>query len=93
MRRPVISTPVGGVTDLIIDGETGLIVPVDDAKALAQSIEKLMLDKELRGRVAQNASQRMYEIFSLDKHMEAITAALENIIRNRQKDCHNETVK
>lgn len=83
LRRPVISTPVGGVTDLIIDGETGLIVPVDDTKALAQSIEKLMLDKELRNRIAQKASEHMYKNFSLDKQIETLSTVFENIIKNR----------
>ncbi len=83
LGRPVISTPVGGVTDLIIDGETGLIVPVDDAKALAQSIEKLILDKELCDTIAQKGCERMYDKFSPDKHIEALSAVFENTIENK----------
>lgn len=38
---PVIATPVGGITDFLTDGETGFLVPVDDADSLAQKIEHI----------------------------------------------------
>lgn len=82
LRRPVISTAVGGVTDLITNGETGLIFPVDDAEALAQSIEKLMLDKQLYDKIAQEAYQRIHKKFSLDKHVEAVQTAFEKTIKS-----------
>lgn len=82
LKRPVISTAVGGVTDLITDGETGLIFPVDDAEALAQSIEKLMLDKQLYDKIAQEAYQRIHKKFSLDKHVEAVQTVFEKTIKS-----------
>jgi glycosyltransferase involved in cell wall biosynthesis len=49
--RPVISTPISGIPELVRDGETGLLVPPDDARALADAIERLAVDDELRGRL------------------------------------------
>ena len=40
--RPVVSTSVGAVSEIITDGESGLIVPPHDHKALSDSMERMM---------------------------------------------------
>jgi glycosyltransferase involved in cell wall biosynthesis len=45
---PVVSTAAGGVTDLVRDGETGLLVPREDGHALAAAIGRLLDDEALR---------------------------------------------
>jgi len=84
LRRPVISTPVGGIPELIIDGKTGLLMPVDDENALAQGLERLMSDKELSCRIAENAHKHMYENFHTDKQISLVRRALESEIGKRQ---------
>jgi len=49
---PVISTDVGGVPEVVRDGENGLLVPAGDAAALAAAIERFFGDDELRERLA-----------------------------------------
>ena len=49
--RPVVSCAVSGVPELVRDGETGLIVPPDDAAALADAIARLAGDPALRARL------------------------------------------
>jgi len=49
--RAVVATPVGGVTDIIRDGETGLLVNVGDADALASAVRRLQADPALRARL------------------------------------------
>lgn len=49
---PVIATDSGGVTDIVRDGETGLLFPERDARALADAIEKLLDDRALAARLA-----------------------------------------
>lgn len=51
---PVISTPVGGIPDAVIDGETGLMVSPGDRDALAAAIGRLITDKDLRIRLGSN---------------------------------------
>src|SRR4029077_8350181 len=46
---PVISTAVGGIPEMVIDGETGYLVPPDDDVAIADAIERLLDDDALRG--------------------------------------------
>jgi glycosyltransferase involved in cell wall biosynthesis len=44
--KPVIATPVGGTPELVVDGETGLLVPPRDPMALAAAIRSLLADPE-----------------------------------------------
>jgi glycosyltransferase involved in cell wall biosynthesis len=50
---PVIATPVGGVPEVIVDRETGLLVPVDQDDALAASVQELRRDTALRRRLSE----------------------------------------
>lgn len=53
--RPVISCPVAGVSELVRDGETGLLVPSDNPDALAEAIIRLEGDDSLRIRLGKQA--------------------------------------
>ena len=50
---PVIASRIGGLTEVVQDGITGILVPPRDEVALAEAIEKLVLDKSLRKRMGQ----------------------------------------
>ncbi len=76
LERPVVSTAIGGVTDLIEDGRTGLLVPVDDGPALAFSIERLWHDEALRCRIVQNAADQIGSRFSYTGQQTALLKAL-----------------
>ena len=52
---PVISTAIGGVAEVVRDGENGLLVPAGDAGALAEAIRRFFADAELRERLRANA--------------------------------------
>ncbi len=54
MGLPVVSTRVGGIPDLLVDGETGLLVPDDDAAAMAEAVLRLLRDEELAARLSAN---------------------------------------
>ncbi len=65
--RALVATDVPGCRAIVIDGETGLLVPVDDANALANAIQRLMDDPQLRERFALAARRRAVELFSADR--------------------------
>ena len=57
MGLPVISTSVGGVPDLLTDGETGLLVGDNDVDGMEQAIFRLLHDPELAGRISAGGHQ------------------------------------
>lgn len=61
----IVASDVGSVRELVLDGETGLLVPPDDATALADAITKLANDHDLRRRLGSAARARALEHFSL----------------------------
>ena len=61
---PVVSTAVGGVPELVRDGETGLLVPSEDAEALARAIQALVDDSARRQ--AMGAAARQHAVASFD---------------------------
>ena len=58
--KAVIGTTPGGHTDMIMDHETGLLVPIGDVEALTKAIQELLDDPELRERLGRAARERSY---------------------------------
>lgn len=67
---PVVATAVGAVPELVIDGETGLLVPPEDPAALAQCLRRLLSDAPLRARLAAAGRARVEKEFSLEKMLQ-----------------------
>ena len=55
--KPVIATRVGGLPDVVIEGQTGLLVPPADSRSLAEAIIKLLIDNSLRHKMGRLAKQ------------------------------------
>ena len=73
--RPVVATAVGGLTDAVEDGVTGLVVPPRDPAALRDAIERLLGDPELRRRRGEAARELAQEEFSWAAATSATLAA------------------
>ena len=73
--RPVVATSVGGLRDLVVDGETGLVVPPRDPRALRAALERLLGDQELRMSLGAAGRERARERFSWDAVTSATVAA------------------
>ena len=67
---PVVATPVGGIRETVIDGETGLLVPARDPAALAASICRLLDDPALADRLAREGRRRARARFSVERMVE-----------------------
>ena len=63
-RLPAVVTNVGDIGKLIVHEQTGLIIPGEDAKALADALLRLRDDRGLAARLAEGAHRSMLESFS-----------------------------
>ncbi|CAN5322458.1 hypothetical protein BH18ACT12_BH18ACT12_23370 [soil metagenome] len=73
--RSVVATDVGGLRDLVVDGETGLVVPARDPAALRDALETLLADRKLRHRLGAAARERARQKFSWETVTDATLAA------------------
>jgi len=79
--RPVVASAVGGLLDLVADGETGVHVPPGDVPALRAALERLLADPALRARMGQAARARVRERFSWDAVTDSTLAAYDAVTR------------
>jgi N-acetyl-alpha-D-glucosaminyl L-malate synthase BshA len=63
---PSVATKVGGIPEVVREGESGLLMPAGDADALARGVELLIRDPEKRALIGRAAQQRAREMFSAD---------------------------
>ncbi|MCU1431156.1 MAG: hypothetical protein JWP95_261, partial [Actinotalea sp.] len=75
-RRPVVASAVQGLTEVLRDGETGLLVPPDDPEALAAAVRRLMDDGALRRRLADDGRSDALARFGTGRYGEAVLAEL-----------------
>jgi glycosyltransferase involved in cell wall biosynthesis len=75
LGTPVVATDVGGVAELITEGESGRLVPKNDATALAAALEATLASEDLRARYAANARAGFERRFARD----AIIARLREV--------------
>ena len=62
---PVVATSVGGIPELVINGETGFLVPPSNPQALCDAIEQLIIDASLRRRFGLAAQSRAEHLFNV----------------------------
>ncbi|WP_421400134.1 glycosyltransferase family 4 protein [Agrobacterium fabrum] len=74
--RPVVATRGGGVTEIIRDGETGLLVPPGDASALAAALGTILSDPALSQRLGQSGREDVSGRFSLEETCRSVSALL-----------------
>jgi glycosyltransferase involved in cell wall biosynthesis len=72
---PAIASSLGGIPELIQDRETGLLVPPNDADALARAIDVLAADDALSERLGTAARERVIARHDPDKYRDAIIEA------------------
>ena len=82
---PVVSTDGGALPEVVgKDGETGLIVPRQDVRALANAINLLLLKPELKTRLAENGRKRALELFSWETAARNMVALYQEMIATKR---------
>ncbi len=74
MGKPTVSTRVGGIPEVIIPEETGLLAPPRDSRALAQAMSGLIEDESLREALSRRGPQLVASRYSLEQMADALEA-------------------
>jgi glycosyltransferase involved in cell wall biosynthesis len=77
MGRPVVASGVGGVSEVVVHGETGLLVDPDDADALAVAVMSLLADPERAARMGQAGRRRAATELGWEQHVDAYDELLQ----------------
>ncbi len=85
MGTPVAATAVGGVPDLVRDGENGLLRPSGDVSGLAGAVARLKADPGLARRLAENARATVERDFSFAERTKRLMALYEGLISGRRR--------
>jgi len=75
---PVVASAVGGIPDVVVDGETGLLVPPASPEALAAAVLRVLEDAQLAARLGRGGSARVQEYFEWGR----ITDSVESVYRD-----------
>jgi len=78
--RPVVAADVGGLRDLVVDGETGLLVPAGDVAALRCALDRVLGDRDLRRRLGLAARDRVRDHFSWQRAVSLTVTAYEDAL-------------
>jgi len=79
--KPVIVTNVGGNPEVVVDGETGLLVPSRDPQKMADAIMRILSDPSLARRMGEAGRKRVEEKFSLEKMVNEYEKVYRNILK------------
>ena len=79
-RLPIITTPVGNISDIVKDGHTGIFVPPKDVIKLAQSLESLFVSGPTRKLLADNGYEVARKTFEIDIAVKKMTYVFHGLI-------------
>jgi glycosyltransferase involved in cell wall biosynthesis len=78
--RPLVAPREGGPTEIVADGETGLLVPPRDPDALAAALVRLLQDAPRRAAMGQAARRRVADVFDIHDHARAVERVFDEVL-------------
>ena len=78
--KPAVATAVGGIPEVLVEGETGYLVPPADPQALADKIVELLRDEPLRQRFGAAGKARASELFDVEKMVRDTLAGYQDLL-------------
>ena len=84
LKKPIVSTDVGGISELLKNEDECLLVSPDDLNALANGINRILSEKELSKRLAQAAHLRVSRDFSVEKQVQDTISVYYRVRQDRK---------
>ena len=82
LAKPVVASRVGGIPEIVVDGETGILVPPMDPKLMADAIHYLLKDKDQRQRMGEEGKKRADSRLSANTMVMRIERLYQELLRN-----------
>jgi len=79
-RKPVVGSAVGGIPEIVVDGDTGIIARPKDPKDLAARLAYLLDDGGLRRRMGEAGAERAHRLYRPEKHVDRVVRVYEEIL-------------
>jgi glycosyltransferase involved in cell wall biosynthesis len=86
LSRPVVATAVGGVPEVVLDGETGLLVKPGDPDDLAAAIDTLLRDRERAADMGERGRRRAAAEFDVRRMVERTKAVYADVVREQMEE-------
>ena len=83
--KPVIATAAPGTTEIVVDGETGVLVPIGDVRALAKALRDLIRDPARAAQLGLAGRARADQRFTVDTMVKQFAELYESIYRSKQR--------
>jgi len=85
LAKPVVVSRVGGVPEIVQDGETGFLVPPQDPDSVAQAVLALMRDSNQAAAMGQRARQVIEQDFSVQRLARKIVAVYHQVLAKARR--------
>ena len=80
-RLPIVASRVGAIPEIVIDGETGILVEPRNADQLARAMSRLLEDRALRKYMGLLGAARLEEHFSVERMVDGTIAVYEKVLK------------
>lgn len=84
--KPVVASQAGGIPEMVLHGETGLLSPVGDTEALYGNLKRLLDDDVLRQKMGERARQLGAKQWSLETMTQRILAVYNQVLQRRREE-------
>jgi len=81
MARPIVATRIGGLPEVVADGQTGLLVEPESATAMAAAVTRLLRERELAAELGQAGRTRVEQVFSWRNHVDGYDALYKKLTK------------
>ena len=85
LAKPIVASRVGGIPEIVVDYETGILVPPNDPQKLAEAILSLLEDPVLRRRLGETGQKRVKEFFTLENYLIKIESVMGELLEHKPK--------